>query len=92
MEAADPYFSGKRPQTSFTELLSQFNGEYERIAQLATDLSAEQLSRKAHIPLFKETPMGEYPTLAMFIGALGKFHLEDHINHMKEILDLLEQG
>jgi hypothetical protein len=33
--------------------------------------------------------MGEYPTLAMYVMALAEFHLEDHINHMKEILVLL---
>jgi hypothetical protein len=89
MEAANSYFSGKRPQMTFSELLSQLNGEYGRMAELVTSLSAEQLARKAHIPLFKETPMGEYPTLAMFVGALAEYHMDDHINHLKEVLQLL---
>ncbi|MBA4393299.1 MAG: maleylpyruvate isomerase [Desulfobacca sp.] len=89
MEAADPYYTGKRPQLTFTELLSQLNEEYGRMAELVTGLSVEQLARKGHIPLFKETPMGEYPTLAMFVGALAEYHLDDHINHMKEIIQLL---
>jgi hypothetical protein len=89
MEAANSYYTGKRPQMTFSDLLSQLNGEYGRMAELTAGLSTEQLARKAHIPLFKETPMGEYPTLAMFVGALAEYHMDDHINHLKEILQLL---
>ena len=86
MEAANPYYTGKRTQMTFSELLSEFQGEYGRMADLVERLSDEQLVRKAHIPLFKELPMGEYPTLAMFVQALAEFHLVDHIDHMKAIL------
>jgi len=89
IKAADAYFSGLRQQQSFVELLSQLNEDYSRMAELVAQMPAEQLERKAHIPLFKETPMVEYPTLAMYVMALAEFHLEDHINHMKEILVLL---
>jgi len=86
MDAANSYYTGKRPQMTFSELLSEFKEEYGRMANLVETLSDEQLARKAHIPLFKELPMGEYPTLMMFIQALAEFHLVDHIAHMKEIL------
>jgi hypothetical protein len=89
IEVAESYYTGKRPQMTFAELFSQFNKEYGSIAELVTGLSDEQLARKAHIPLFKELPMGEYPTLAMFVMALAQFHLDEHINHMKEILAAL---
>jgi hypothetical protein len=89
MEAANSYYTGKRLQMTFFELLSQLNGEYGQMAEMVAGLSAEQLARQGHIPLFKEMPMGEYPTLAMFVGALAEFHMDDHINHMKEILQLL---
>ncbi len=89
MEAADSYFTGKRPQMTFAELLSQLNGEYGSMAELVVDLSDENLARKVHIPLFKDSPLGEYPTLAMFIGAMTRYHMDDHIKHMKEILQLL---
>jgi hypothetical protein len=42
--------------------------------------------RKAHIPLLKEIPLGEYPSLAGWIKALTEYHTGFHINHMKEIL------
>ena len=89
IEAADSYYTGKRPQMTFAELLSQLNGEYGSIAELVTGLSDEQLARKAHIPLFKESPLGEYPTLGVFVGALAEYHMDEHINHMKEILAAL---
>lgn len=86
MEAADAYCTGKRAEMTFAELLAALNREYGRMAELVAGLSEEQLARKAHIPLFKETPMGEYPTLMMFVGALAGYHLDDHIRHMQEIL------
>lgn len=86
--AEDPFFTERRSKLTIKELLAEARQEYEKIAALVTDLSADQLNRKAHIPLFKDTPLGEYPTLAMFIGGLGEWHLEFHISHMKEILGM----
>jgi hypothetical protein len=83
---ADSFFTGKRKQMPFSDLLAEFNAEYNKIADLVETLSDEQLARKAHIPLFKELPMGEYPSLLMFGQALVEYHLSDHINHMGEIL------
>ena len=89
IEGANPYFTGKRTQMTLSKLLDEFEKEYNQIADFVSGLSEEQLSRKAHIPVFKETPMGEYPTLAIFVGALAGHHMEFHINHMKEILQAL---
>jgi len=86
MEAANPFFVGKRPRMTLAELLDEFKKEYDRIADLVAGLSEEQLARKAHIPLFKETPIGEYPTLAMFVQALTEYHMGFHIDHLHEIL------
>jgi hypothetical protein len=86
IEAANPYYTGKRTKMTFAELLAEFNGEYGRIANLMETLSEEQLARKAHIPLFKELPIGEYPSLGMFVQALAEFHLVDHTTQMGEIL------
>jgi hypothetical protein len=89
MKAEDPFFTGKRPQMTLAELLREFTTEYGRIADLVAGLSDAQLSRKAHIPLLKETPMGEYPTLAVFVGALAEHHIGFHVDHMREILKAL---
>jgi DinB family protein len=89
IDPGNSHYTGKRTQMTFAELLSQLNGEYGRMAELVTGLSDEQLARKAHIPLFKESPLGEYPTLGVFVGALAEYHLGEHIDHMKEILAAL---
>ena len=92
IEAENPFYTGKRSQMTLAELLKEFEREYGRLADLASGLSETQLSRKVHIPLFKETPMGEHLTLAMWIGGLGEHHMRFHIDHMREILGALGVG
>jgi hypothetical protein len=63
MKPGDPYWSGKRSRMSLAELLSEFDLEYSRIAALVEGLSEEQRSRKAQIPMLKDSPLGKYPIL-----------------------------
>ncbi len=85
IEAENPYFTDRRAQMTFAALLAEFEKEYSRIADFAAGLSTDQLNRKAHVPLLKETPLGEYPTLAEWISALVDYHVGFHIDHLKEI-------
>lgn len=86
LEAANPFFSEKRSHMTLAQLLSEVKKEYGNMADLVAKLSEAQLARTAWVPLFKETPMGEYPTLAVFVRAMAEHHLDFHIAHMKEIL------
>ena len=59
------------------------------MSRFAEGLSEEQLNRKAQVPMLKDTPLTEYPTLATWLAMLGSMegnHLEFHTNHMREIL------
>jgi len=89
IEAENPYWSVKRSRMSLAELLAEFDQEYTRIARFIEGLSEEQLSRRAHIPMLRDSPLGEYPTLAQWAVGLSNYHIGFHIDHMREILQAL---
>jgi len=89
LKAEDPFFTGKRTSMTMSELLAEFKKEYLQIADFAAGLSEVQLGRKAHIPMLKETGLGEYPTLASFVGGLTDYHMAFHIKHMQELMKAL---
>ena len=50
IEAENPFFTGKRASMTLAELLSEFEGEYGRMAEVVEGLTPAQLQRKAQIP------------------------------------------
>ncbi|HYQ48538.1 MAG TPA: DinB family protein [Thermodesulfovibrionales bacterium] len=84
--AEDPFFTDRRSRMTMKDLVAEFEQEYLRMAGFVAAATETELARKARIPLFKDTPLGEYPTLATFVSALAGWHMDFHINHMKEIL------
>ena len=78
-----PYYTPQRQGMAVSELLSVVRERYRAMAGFLAGLTDEQMGRKARVPLLKETPLGEYPTLALWAGALINFHLPDHTNQIR---------
>jgi hypothetical protein len=89
LDPGNHFYTEKRSQMTFAQLLSEVKKEYHHMADVVAGLSADQLARKAYIPALKESPLGEYPTLAVFVSGIVEHHVGFHINHMKEILEAL---
>ena len=85
-----PYYTPARQAMSLTELRAGVWKQYQDVADFLGSLSDEQFARKARVPLLKETPIGEYPTLAQWAGALINVHLVDHINQLRSTRQQIE--
>jgi hypothetical protein len=70
----------------FAALVELAVHEFERIASAVETLSEAQLARTARIPLFKDRPIREYPTLAAMANGFGMYHVQMHIEHLREVL------
>jgi len=82
----NPFFSEKRARMSFRDLVAKCETNYERIADFTAERTEEQLARKAHVPMLKGSPLGEYPTLDGMITLLGGYHLQVHTDQLREFL------
>ncbi len=89
LDAGNPFFTENRARMSFVELVAECVMNFQRVADFAAELTEEQLARKAHIPQLKDSPLGEYPTLEGMINGLGEFHVQFHIDHLREVLAAL---
>ncbi len=84
-----PYYTPARQAMSLSELRAGVWRQYQEVADFIGSLSDEQLGRKGRVPLLKETPIGEQPTLGQWAGAIINFHLMDHVGQMRKVRESL---
>ncbi len=89
LDIGNPFFTENRARMSFSELVAECEMKYQRIANFAAELTESQLARKAHIPKLKDSPLGEYPTLDGVIYGLCVYHVQSHIDQLREVLAAL---
>ena len=81
------YFDSTRQDASVAALRTSVIDQYNQIGDLLGGLSDEQLTRTAHMPGFKETPLGENPTLGSWAAGLINYHLPDHIAQLQSLCE-----
>ncbi len=75
-------YDAERERTPVSDLLASVESQYSELGTFLGGLSEVQLSRKAHVPYLKDSPLGEYPTLGQFAMGIINFHLNDHIQQL----------
>jgi hypothetical protein len=78
-------YDSNREKAPISQLVSTIETQYADLGKLLGGLSEDQLARKARVPFLKETPIGEYPTLGQWAGAIVNFHLNDHVQQLRTL-------
>ena len=86
LDPGNPFFSEERAKRPFYDLQGEVEKGFEEIASFAESLTAEQLARCAHVPKFKESPLGENPSLGAMLRGLGVYHLQSHTEQLSDVL------
>jgi len=91
LHPGDPFFSDHRSRMSVADYLAEVDREYEGIAAFVANLSEEELELTAYVPQLKDSPLGDHPSLEKIIRGVGDFHLQFHIDHLREIMQELRK-
>ena len=78
-------YGDNRKNASVSELVAKIDTDYAAIGSFLAGLNDEQLGRKARVEILKETPLGLYPTLGQWAGAMINYHLADHVNQLRTL-------
>jgi hypothetical protein len=77
------HYTAERHAMALADLVDAFERQYEQIADYVARLSEVQLARRARIALLKDSPFGEYPTLAEWLRAISGMHLQGHLEELR---------
>ena len=78
-------YGDNRKGASVSELVAKIDTDYAAIGSFLAGLNDEQLGRTARVEILKETPLGEYPTLGQWAGAVINYHLADHASQLRAL-------
>lgn len=79
------HFDEEQRTRPVTAILDDVVANYSEVADYLGSLSSDQLQRKAHVPFFKETPIGEYPTVEQLASGLIHFHMAAHVGQLRAL-------
>ncbi len=91
LHPGDPFFTEHRSRMRVSDYLEEVEKEYNGIAGFVENLSDEELDRTSYVPELKDSPLGDHPSLEKIIRGVGDFHLQFHIDHLREILQELRK-
>jgi hypothetical protein len=81
----DPSYTEARRQMTYAQLLEAVRTQFADVATFLSGCTQEQLDRRARLPeSFKDTPLTQTPTLALWSMGLIQFHLAGHIAQIRE--------
>jgi len=80
------YFTPERAAMPVARYMEEIRAEYGEVADFAAGLTPEQLDRTARVPMLKDSPLGEYPSVEKMLFGLGQFHVRFHIDHLHDVL------
>ena len=83
VEPGVTHFDASRQAIAVEQLASRVQAQYRAIADVVARASAEELSRRAHIALLAQTPVGDHPTLLQWVEAISGMHVAGHLEELR---------
>jgi hypothetical protein len=83
VEPGVTHFDASRQAMSVAQLAARVQAQYRAIADIVARASADQLSRRAHIGLLSESPIGDHPTLLQWVETISGMHVAGHLAELR---------
>lgn len=83
------HYTADRRAIAFPALVSAVCDQYRAIAELAGQMSEDEISMRVRIELLAESPFGPTPTIGEWLVAIADMHLPRHIAQMRETREAL---
>ena len=85
IDPGETFLTPERKTMTLAQLVGALERQRRDVFGYLRTLSADDLGRKARIPLFKSFMGTDEITLPMFVGAMFDYHLNDHAGQLAKI-------